>query len=118
MTNKEAIEILSNRLNTYYCTDEDLQALDLAIKALDLVSRLNGFKYVTTEVFLREHEVAHLDIYKRGWNDAIQSVIDVSDTMPPTDIINAIKEREVKNEQERKDEATDQVLEEKENGSI
>ena len=35
MTNKEAIEILSNRLNTYYCTDEDLQALDLAIKALE-----------------------------------------------------------------------------------
>lgn len=34
MTNKEAIEILSNRLNTYYCTDEDLQALDLAVKAL------------------------------------------------------------------------------------
>ena len=35
MSNKEAIEILSNRLNTYYCTDEDLQALDLAIKALE-----------------------------------------------------------------------------------
>lgn len=35
MTNKEAIEILSNRLNTYYCTDEDLQAIDLAIKALE-----------------------------------------------------------------------------------
>ena len=40
MTNKEAIEILSNRLNTYYCTDEDLQALDLAIKALE--ERLQG----------------------------------------------------------------------------
>ena len=35
MTNKEAIEIINNRLNTYYCTDEDLQALDLAIKALE-----------------------------------------------------------------------------------
>lgn len=61
----------------------------------DLVSRLNGFKYVTTEVFLREHEVAHFDIYKRGWNDAIQAVIDASD-MPVTDIIKAIKENEVK----------------------
>ena len=35
MTNKEAIYIINNRLNTYYCTDEDLQALDLAIKALE-----------------------------------------------------------------------------------
>ena len=35
MTNKEAIDIIKNRLNTYYCTEEDLQALDLAIKALN-----------------------------------------------------------------------------------
>ena len=35
MTNKEAIYIINNRLNTYYCTDEDLQALDLAVKALE-----------------------------------------------------------------------------------
>jgi len=34
MTNKEAIYIINNKLNTYYCTDEDLQALDLAVKAL------------------------------------------------------------------------------------
>lgn len=40
MTNKEAIEILSNRLNTYYCTNEDLQAIDLAIKALEDVKAL------------------------------------------------------------------------------
>jgi hypothetical protein len=68
---------------------------DLAIKALNLVLRLYGFKYVTTEVLLREHEVAHFDIYKRGWNDAIQAVIDASD-MPVTDIIKAIKENELK----------------------
>lgn len=36
MTNKEAIYIINNKLNTYYCTDEDLQALDLAIKALEV----------------------------------------------------------------------------------
>lgn len=36
MTNIEAINIINNKLNTYYCTDEDLQALDLAIKALKL----------------------------------------------------------------------------------
>ena len=35
MTNKEAIYIINNRLNTYYCTDEDLQVLNLAIKALE-----------------------------------------------------------------------------------
>ena len=41
MTNKEAIYIINNRLNTYYCTDEDLQALDLAIKALEIVDDVN-----------------------------------------------------------------------------
>ena len=35
MTNEDAINILKNRLNTYYCSDEDLEALDLAIKALE-----------------------------------------------------------------------------------
>lgn len=35
MTNQEAINIIQTRLNTYYCTDEDLKALDLAIKALE-----------------------------------------------------------------------------------
>lgn len=101
MTNKEAIEVIKSmglvidaatsrtRRKSIY------EALTLAIKALDLMSRLNGFKYVTTEVLLREHEVAHFDIYKRGWNDAIQAVIDASD-MPVTDIIKAIKENELK----------------------
>ena len=39
MTNKEAINIINNRLNTYYCTDEDLQALNLAVKALEETER-------------------------------------------------------------------------------
>ena len=98
MTNKEAISIIKIIGEDYIprtTFQEVNEALDLAIKALDLVSRLNGFKYVTTEVLLREHEVAHFDIYKRGWNDAIQAVIDASD-MPITDIIKAIKENEVK----------------------
>ena len=99
MTNKEAIEILdalrfteADLRKAFYKVDK---AIDMAIKALDLLERLDGFKYVTTEVLLREHEVAHFDIYKRGWNDAIQAVIDASD-MPVTDIIKAIKENEVK----------------------
>lgn len=37
MTNQEAIWIINNRLNTYYCTDDDLKALDLAIKALEII---------------------------------------------------------------------------------
>lgn len=98
MTNREAIFVLKKELDGIP-SDIDKsgleKAVDLALKALDLVSRLYGFKYVTTEVFLREHEVAHFDIYKRGWNDAIQAVIDASD-MPVTDIIKAIKENEVK----------------------
>lgn len=100
MTNNEAIEKL-NLMQERCCNGYDAEAINLAIKALNLVSRLYGFKYVTTEVLLREHEVAHFDIYKRGWNDAIQAVIDASD-MPVTDIIKAIKEnelKEVKNEE-------------------
>ena len=34
MTNEEAIFIINNRLNTYYCTDEDIEALNKAVKAL------------------------------------------------------------------------------------
>ena len=41
MTNEEAINIINNRLNTYYCSDEDLQALDVAIKALERDSKVN-----------------------------------------------------------------------------
>ena len=105
MTNKEAISHLNLLKDDVWDDDgyghetkeyeDTIEAINLAIKALNLVSRLYGFKYVTTEVLLREHEVAHFDIYKRGWNDAIQAVIDASD-MPVTDIIKAIKENELK----------------------
>ena len=104
MTNKEAIELISNLLLIADFTDiyGDMsdsspyeEAVNLAIKALDLLVRLEGFKYVTTDVMLKEHELAHFDIYKKGWNDAIQATIDASD-MPVTDIIKAIKENEVK----------------------
>lgn len=100
MNNKEAIEYgkkwdeaIESRGDTPF--SEARQFLNLAVKALDLLERLKGFKYVTTDVMLKEHEVAHFDVYKRGWNDAIQAVIDASD-MPVTDIIKAIKENEVK----------------------
>ena len=101
MTNKEAIAILTHNWKYRELIDNSYQyeALDLAIKALNLVSRLYGFKYVTTEVLLREHEVAHFDIYKRGWNDAIQAVIDAND-MPVMDIIKAIKKNEVTRNEE------------------
>lgn len=98
MTNKEAIFNLTNwKLfdKRIIDIDGDLgESVRLAIKALYLLVRLKGFKYVTTDVMLKEHEVAHFDIYKRGWNDAIQAVIDASD-MLVTDIIKAIKENEV-----------------------
>jgi len=95
MTNKDAIKLIQEiEEDGRNVTFKHIEALNLAIKALNLVSRLYGFKYVTTEVLLREHEVAHFDIYKRGWNDAIQAVIDASD-MPVTDIIKAIKENEL-----------------------
>lgn len=98
MTNIEAIFVLKKELDGIP-SDIDKSALEkaveLAIKALDLLVRLEGFKYVTTDVMLKEHELAHFDIYKKGWNDAIQATIDASD-MPVTDIIKAIKENEVK----------------------
>ena len=103
MTNREAIEELRDIYKEIddvfiFTGDKKIEALDLAIKALDLLARLEGFKYVTTDVMLKEHEVAHFDVYKRGWNDAIQAVIDASD-MPVMDIIKAIKENEVKQEE-------------------
>ena len=101
MTNEEiAIALLSEfrEKHTFYGKDHERDmndTFDLAIKALGLLVRLEGFKYVTTDVMLKEHELAHFDIYKKGWNDAIQAAIDASD-MPVTDIIKAIKENEVK----------------------
>ena len=59
MTNKEAIDILNNRLNTVYFTSEDLDALDLAIKALEEVEGLPDNLH-------REREQA----YMNGYEDA------------------------------------------------
>lgn len=99
MTNTEAIkygkkwdEAIESRGDTPY--SEARQFLSLAIKALDLLARLEGFKYVTTDVMLKEHELAHFDIYKKGWNDAIEAV-KVASNRPLSEIINAIKETEV-----------------------
>ena len=52
MTNKEAIDIINNRLNTYYCTEEDLQALDLAIKALEEKSSQSDKWYQLKETII------------------------------------------------------------------
>lgn len=98
MTNNEAIRVLGlikkHPSMQVYLPDE-YEALDLAIKALDLITRLDGFKYVTTDVLLKENETAHFDVYKQGWNDAIQAVINASDR-PLSEIVEAIKEAEVK----------------------
>lgn len=98
MTDIEAIEILNDFNNVEGSAVISMTSLreanDLAIKALDLLVRLEGFKYVTTDVMLRENELAHFDIYKKGWNDAIEAVKVASDR-PLSEIINEIKETEV-----------------------
>ena len=38
-------------------------------------------KFVSTECFLRANQEAGYDIYKRGWNDAIDAVIDNAPTI-------------------------------------
>lgn len=102
MTKKEAIEYgkkwdeaIESRGDTPF--SEARQFLSLAIKALDLLIRLEGFKYVTTDVMLKEHELAHFDVYKTGWNDAIEAVKVASDR-PLQEIFNAIKETEAYSE--------------------
>ena len=95
LSNEEALK----KLVDCCCSSGMRGAIDVAIKAVDLLIRLEGFKYVTTRVMLKENELAHFDVYKIGWNDAIQAVIDASD-MPATDIIKAIKANEVKQEAE------------------
>lgn len=97
MTNKEAIFVLKEELDgipSYIDKSAFEKAINLAIHALDLLIRLEGFKYVTTDVMLKEHELAHFDVYKTGWNDAIEAVKVASDR-PLSEIINAIKETEV-----------------------
>lgn len=98
MNDERVIEILERRStipDDDASWEEIMEAFDLAIKAVDLVTRLNGFKYCTTDVLLREHEMAHFDVYKQGWNDAIQAVINASER-PLSEIVEAIKDAEVK----------------------
>lgn len=38
---QEAAEVLNTRLNTYYCTDDDLKALDLGIYALKVLDKVS-----------------------------------------------------------------------------
>lgn len=100
MTKKEAIFVLKKELDGIP-SDIDKsafeKAINLAIHTLDLLIRLEGFKYVTTDVMLKEHELAHFDVYKTGWNDAIEAVKVASDR-PLSEIFNAIKETEAYSE--------------------
>ena len=50
MTNKEAIEILSTRLERYCCTDEDIKALDLAIEALKNTPKKGKWLYTPPDI--------------------------------------------------------------------
>lgn len=89
LSNEEALK----KLEDCSCSSEMREAINVAIKAVDLLIRLEGFKYVTTSVMLKENELAHFDIYKRGWNDAIEAV-KVASNRPLSEIINSIKETE------------------------
>ena len=89
LSNEEALK----KLEDCSCSSEMREAINVAIKAVDLLIRLEGFKYVTTSVMLKENELDHFDVYKRGWNDAIEAVKVASDR-PLSEIINSIKETE------------------------
>ena len=56
MTNKEAIEQLTTKLNIYYFTDKDNEALDLAIKALEDLAKIKEI----TERALRSQDPINL----------------------------------------------------------
>lgn len=61
MTNKEAIWIINNRLNTYYCTDNDLKALDKAIEALEEQTlNIAALKRDLPELFKPEYDGGYL----------------------------------------------------------
>ena len=51
----------------------------------DLISRewLEKQIYVSTNCYLQAHKDAHFDVYKRGWNDAIDYIIDNAPTVEP-----------------------------------
>lgn len=64
MTNEKAIFIINNRLNTYYCTDEDIEALNKAVESLkneDNIVKSYGSGY----------EQGHKEGYDKGYDDAI-----------------------------------------------
>ena len=62
MSNEMAALILKTRLNTYYCTDDDLKALDRAIYVLENYPKLNfeALKRDLPELFKPEFDGGYL----------------------------------------------------------
>lgn len=64
MDNKEAIKHLTTKLNIYYFTDEDNNALDQAIKALEFVEAVKDCvnKHQFPE-YLKDHIITVVERY-------------------------------------------------------
>lgn len=45
-------------------------------------------QYVHTECYLQENKDRHLDVYKKGWNDALQAV---HDNAPRIDAVEVVR---------------------------
>lgn len=55
----------------------------------DLIKReeLLTSQYVHTECYLQENKDRHLDVYKKGWNDALQAVYDNAPTIDAVEVV-------------------------------
>ncbi len=69
MTNEEAIKILQNRayIACFTANYNELEAFDLAIKALGIMNTVTDAKF---------HDMSDSPMiqYKKGWNDALDAV--------------------------------------------
>jgi hypothetical protein len=61
----------------------------------DLISRqvLLAEQFASLECILQANKDANFDVYKRGWNDALQTVYDNAPSAQPEDWIERNKER-------------------------
>ena len=55
----------------------------------DLIRRedLLTSQYVHTECYLQENKDRHLDVYKKGWNDALQATYDNAPAVDAVEIV-------------------------------
>ena len=61
----------------------------------DLIRReeLLTSQYVHTECYLQENKDRHFDVYKKGWNDALQAVYD---NAPAVDAVEVVRCKDCK----------------------